>query len=159
MCTESVMPSNYPVLCHPLLFLPSIFPSISSVSVTFNSLWSHGLQHTRLPCPSPTPKACSNSCLSSQWCHPAISSSVVPFSSRFQSFPASRSFPMSQFFASGGQIIGVSAKVLEFQPMPKNVQITTQLHSSHTLASAAQNSPSQASTVREPWTSRCSSWI
>ena len=133
MCTESVMPSNHPVLCHPLIFLPSIFPSISSVSVISNSLWPHGLQHARLPCPLPSPKACSNSCPSSRWCYPTISFSVVPFS-RLQSFPASGSFPMSQFFASGGQIIGVSAKVLEFQPMPKNVQTTTQLHSSHTLA-------------------------
>ena len=77
-------------------------------SVVSNSLWPHGLQHTRLPCPSPTPGVHSDSCPSSQWCHPAISSSVVPFSSCLQSFPASGSFPMSQFFASGGQSIGVS---------------------------------------------------
>ena len=70
---------------------------------------THGLQHTKLPCPSPTPGACSNSCPLSQWCHPTISSSVVPFSSHLQSFPASESFPMSQLFASGGQSIGVSA--------------------------------------------------
>ena len=82
-----------------------------------DSLWPHGLQHARLPCPSPTPKACSNSCPSSQWCHPTISSSVVPFFSCLQSFPASRSFPMSQFFASGGQSIGVSASVV-----PMNIQ-------------------------------------
>ena len=63
----------------------------------------------RLPCPSPTPKACSNSCPSSQWCHPTVSSSVVPFSSCLQSFPASGFFPMSQFFASSGQSTGVSA--------------------------------------------------
>ena len=69
----------------------------------------HGLQHARLPCPSPTPRACSNSCPSSRWCHPTISSSVVPFSSCLQSFPASGSFQMSQFIASGGQSIGVSA--------------------------------------------------
>ena len=74
-----------------------------------NSLQPHGLQHARLPCPSPTPRACSNSCPSSQWCHPTISSSVIPFSSCLQSFPASRSLPMSQFLASGGQSIGVSA--------------------------------------------------
>ena len=74
-----------------------------------DSLWPHGLQHTRLPCPSPTPRACSNSSSSSQWCHPTISSSVIPFSSCLQSFPAPGSFPMSQFFASGGQSIGVSA--------------------------------------------------
>ena len=71
-----------------------------SHSVMPNSLWPHGLQHARLPCPSPTPRACSNSCPSSQWCHPTISSSVIPFSSCFQFFPASGSFPISQFFTS-----------------------------------------------------------
>ena len=80
-----------------------------SCSVMSDSLWPHGLQHTRLPCPSPTPRACSNSCPLSRWCHPTISSSAVPFSSCLQSFPASGSFPVSWFFASGGQSIGVSA--------------------------------------------------
>ena len=84
-----------------------------------NSLWPHELQHARLPCPSPTPGACSNSCPSSQWCHPNISSSVMPFSSCLQSFPASGSFPMSQFFTSGGQSIGVSASV---SVLPTNIQ-------------------------------------
>ena len=65
-------------------------------------LWPHGLQHTKLLCPSPSPGACSNTCPLSQWCHPTISSSVVPFSSCLQSFPASGFFPMSQLFASGG---------------------------------------------------------
>ena len=74
-----------------------------------DSLRPHGLQDARPPCPSPTPRACSNSCLSSWWCHPTISSSVVPFSSHLQSLPSSGSFPVSQFFASGGQSIGVSA--------------------------------------------------
>ena len=74
-----------------------------------DSLWPHGLQHTRLPYPSPTPGVCLNSCPSSRWCHPTISSSVVPFSSCLQSFPASGAFQMSQLFASGGQSIGVSA--------------------------------------------------
>ena len=74
-----------------------------------NYLWPHGLQYARLPCLSPSPGACSNSCPLSQWCHPAISSSVVPFSSCLQSFPASGSFPVSQFFTSGGRSIGVSA--------------------------------------------------
>ena len=74
-----------------------------------DSLWPHGLQHARLPCPSITPRACSNSCPSSQWYHPTISSSVIPFSSYLQSFPASGSFPMSQFFPPGGQSIGVLA--------------------------------------------------
>ena len=79
-------------------------------------LWLHGMQCTRLPCPSPTPGAYSNSCPLSQWCHPATSSSVVPFSSCLQSFSASGSFPISQFFASGGQSIGVSAD------LPMNIQ-------------------------------------
>ena len=77
-----------------------------------DSLWPHGLQHARLPCPSPTPRACSNSRPLSQWWHPTISSSIVPFSSRLQSYLASGSFPMSQFFPSGGQSIGVSASTL-----------------------------------------------
>ena len=76
-----------------------------------DSLQPHGLQHLRLPCPSPTPRAYSNSCLQSWWCHPTISYSVIPFSSYPQSFPASESFPMSQLFASGGQNIGVSASI------------------------------------------------
>ena len=74
-----------------------------------NSLWSHELQHARPPCPSPTPGVHSDSRPSSPWCHPAISSSVVPFSSCSQSLPASESFPMSQLFAWGGQSTGVSA--------------------------------------------------
>ena len=73
------------------------------------SLWPHGLQHARLPFPSPTPGACSNSHPLSRWCHATISSSVTPFSSCLQSFPASGSFPMTQFFTAGGQSIGVSA--------------------------------------------------
>ena len=77
-----------------------------SCSAVSESLRPHGLQHPRLPCPSPSPGVCSNSCPLSRWCHPAISSSVVPFSSRPQSFPASGSFPMGQLFASGGQSIG-----------------------------------------------------
>ena len=90
-----------------------------SRSVMSDSLRPHGLQHTRLPCPSPTPRACSNSCPSSQWCHPTISSSVVPFSSCLQSFPASGSFPISPFFASGGQSTGVSALA---SVLPMNIQ-------------------------------------
>ena len=90
-----------------------------SCSVVCDSLWSHGLQHTRLPCSSPTPRACSNSCLLSSWCHPTVSSSVVPFSSCLQSFPALRSFPMSQFFTSDAQSIGVSASA---SVLPMNVQ-------------------------------------
>ena len=79
-----------------------------SHSVVCNSLWPHGLQHPRPPCPSPTPGVYSNSCPLSQWCHPTISSSVIPFSSHLQSLPSSRSFQRSQLFASGGQSIGVS---------------------------------------------------
>ena len=93
-----------------LVFTNYIYPINSlqfSHSVVSDSLQPHGLQHARLPCPSPTPRACSNS--SSRWCHPTISSSGVPFSSHLQSFPASGSFPMSRFFASGGQCFGVSA--------------------------------------------------
>ena len=84
-----------------------------------DSLWPHWLQYTRPPCPSPTPGAYSNSCLSSPWSHPTISSSVVPFSSCLQSFPASGSFQMSQFFASGSQSIGVSASA---SVLPMNIQ-------------------------------------
>ena len=80
-----------------------------SCSVMSDSLQPHETQHTRPPCPSPTPGVHSDSCPSSQWCHPAISSSVVPFSSCPQSLPASESFPMSQLFAWGGQSTGVSA--------------------------------------------------
>ena len=90
-----------------------------SHSVVLNSLWPHGLQHTRPPCPSPTPGVYSTSCPSSQWCHPAISSSVIPFSSCPQSLPALGSFPMSQLFTWGGQSIGVSASI---SVLPVNIQ-------------------------------------
>ena len=86
-----------------------------SHSVISDSLQPHGLQHTMLPCPSPSPVACSNSCPLSRWCFPTISSSVIPFSSCLQSFPESGSFPMSQFFTSGGQSIGASASVSVLQ--------------------------------------------
>ena len=85
----------------------------------FDSLWFHGLQYSRPPCPSPTPGIYSNSCPLSQWCHPTISSSVIPFSSRLRSFPASGSFPMSQFFTLGGQSTGVSASA---SVLPMNIQ-------------------------------------
>ena len=88
-------------------------------SVVSDSLWSHGLQHARLPCLSPTPRVCSNSGPSSWWCHPPISSSVVPFSSCLQSFPASGSFQMNQLFSSCGQSIGVSASA---SVLPMNIQ-------------------------------------
>ena len=87
-----------------------LFTSVQfSCSVVSNSLWPHESQHSRPPCPSPTPGAHSNSRPSSRWCYPAISSSVIPFSSCPQSLPASRSFAMSQLFASGDQSTGVSA--------------------------------------------------
>ena len=85
-----------------------------SHSVVSDSLWPHGLQHARFPCPSPTPRAWSDSYQSSWWCHPTISSSTIPFSC-LQSFPASGSFPMGQFFALGGQRIGVSASASVLQ--------------------------------------------
>ena len=97
--------------------------SLSSVqfsrSVVSNSLGPHGLQHARLPCPSPTPRVDSNSCPLSRWSHPMISFSVIPFSFCLQSFPASGSFPMSQLFASGGQSIGVS---ISASVLPMNIQ-------------------------------------
>ena len=96
----------------------SLFSSVQfSCSVMSSSLWPHGLQHARIPCPSPTPSAYSNSCPSSWWCQPTISSSVVPFSSHLQSFPVSGSFQTNQFFASGGQSIRASASFL-----PMNIQ-------------------------------------
>ena len=90
-----------------------------SCSVMSDSLWLHGLQHTRLPCPLSSPRVCSNSCAFSEWCHPTISSSVVPFSSCLQSFPASGSFLTGQIFTSGGQSIGVSPSA---SVLPTNIQ-------------------------------------
>ena len=92
---------------------------VSVQSLRSNSLWPHGPQHARLPCQSPTPGVYSDSCPSSQWCHPTISSSVVLFSSCLQSFSASGSFPVSQFFASDGQSFGVSASA---SVLPVNIQ-------------------------------------
>ena len=100
-----------PTLCDPTDGLPPGFPVPGILQA--RTLWPHRLQQTRLPCPG----TCSNSCPLSQWCHPTISSSVVPFSSCLQSFPTSGSFPMSQFFVSGGQRIGASGSVL-----PMNIQ-------------------------------------
>ena len=108
--------------CHLGISLCSSFIGSSvqfSCSVISDSLWPHGLQHSRPPCPSPTPRACLNSCPLSQWCYPTISSSVIPFSSCPQSSPASGSFPMSQFFTSGSQSIGVSTST---SVLPVNTQ-------------------------------------
>ena len=90
-----------------------------SHSVMSNSLWPHGLQHTRPPCPSPAPRVCSNSCPLSQWCHATISPSVLPFTSCIQSFLASGSFPVNQFFSAGGQNLGFSAPA---SVLPMNIQ-------------------------------------
>ena len=100
-----------------------VFCTLSSVqfsrSVVSDSLRPHGLQHARPPCPSPTPRVYSNSCPLNQWCHPTISASFFPFSSRLQSFPASGSFQMSQFLTSGGQSTGVSDSA---SVLPMNTQ-------------------------------------
>ena len=99
-------------------WLPKVI-QFSSVAQSCQTLRPLGLKHIRFPCPSPTPRACSNSCPLSQWCHPTISSSVIPFSSYLQSSPASGSFSMSQFFTSGGQSIRVSASA---SVLPLNIQ-------------------------------------
>ena len=99
--------------------IPTVKGFQFSHSVMSNSLQPLGLQHTRLPCPLPTPGSCSNSCPSSRWCHATISSSVIPFSSCLQSSPASGSFLMRQLFASGSQSIGASASA---SVLPVNIQ-------------------------------------
>ena len=109
LCTEA---SRVVLQRFPGTWMVIIFPGQSfqfSCSVMSDSLWPHELQHARLPCPSPTPRTCSNSCSLSWWYHPIIASSVVLSSSCLQSFPASGSFPISHFFTSGGQSIRVSA--------------------------------------------------
>ena len=95
-----------------LLNMLSQSVQFSSVAQLYPSLWPHESQHARPPCPSPTPRVYPNSAPLSRWCHPTISSSVIPFSSRLQSFPASGSFPVSQFFASGSTGVSASASVL-----------------------------------------------
>ena len=121
-------------------------------------LQPHGLQHASLPCPSPTPGACPNSCPSSWWCHPTISSSVIPFSSYLQSFPTSGSFPMSQFFTSGGQSIEHSASA---SILPINIQYWLDLFAIQgTLKSLLQEEEFKSinSLVRVPWTARRSNY-
>ena len=99
---------------------PHVHGSVQfSRSVVSDSLRPHELQHARLPCPSLSPGACSDSCPLSRWCHPTVSSSVFPVSSHLQSFPASRSFPMSQLFISGGQSTGASDST---SVLPLNIQ-------------------------------------
>ena len=102
---------NYDESCDPV--------QISSVAQSCLTLWPHELQHARPPCPSPTPGVYTNLCPLRRWCHPTISSSVIPFSSCPQSFPVSESFPMSQLFTSGGQSVGVSAST---SVLPMNTQ-------------------------------------
>ena len=105
-----------------LLHLPNVDVNLFSQfshSAMSDSLWPHGPQDGRLPCPSPTPRSCSNWCPSSQWCHPTISFSVVPFSSCLQSFPGSGSFPTNQCFSSGCQSIGASVST---SVLPMNIQ-------------------------------------
>ena len=122
-CRRESISLPFPAFLGPPTFLGSWSLQFSSVqfisSVLSNSLWPHESQHTRPPCPSPTPGVHSNSCLSSRWCHLAISSSVVPFSSCPQSLPASGSFPMCQLFAWSGQSIEVSALA---SVLPMNTQ-------------------------------------
>ena len=132
-CPHHIVAPNFVALCPPdfgwwpscLIYFSfrllwnwrGLDPVQFSRSAMSDSLWPHGLQLSRLPCPSPTPRACSNSCPSNRWYHPPISSSVVPFSSCLQSFPAPGSFQMSQPFTSGGQSVGASSSVL-----PMNIQ-------------------------------------
>ena len=113
-----LLPSDVPFFgCNTIS--SSIYQLLFSHSVVFHSLQPHGLQHARLPYPSPSPGACANSCPLSQWCHPAISSSVIPFSSCLQYFPPSGSFLMSWLFASGGQSVRASASA---SVLPMNIQ-------------------------------------
>ena len=117
---ESILITSSPkCLTFNLSFIFVTAFEFSSVAQYCPTLQHHGLQHARPPCPSPAPGVHSNSCPLSQWCHPLISSSVVPFSSSLQYFPASGSFQMSQFFASHSQSIGVSASV---SVLPMNTQ-------------------------------------
>ena len=102
-----------------LKILVTIYHLLFSCEAVSDSLWPHGLQHARLPCPSSTPRACLNSCPLSQWCHPTISFSVITFSSCLQSFPESGSFLMSQFFTSGGWSIRASSSA---SVLPMNIQ-------------------------------------
>ena len=110
--------SHSVLFCFQSVDLYSLFSSVQSLRHV-QLFVTHGLQHARPPCLSPIPRACSNSCPLSQWCHPTISSSVIPFSFCLQSFPASGSFQMSQFFTSGGQSIGFSASA---SVLPMNIQ-------------------------------------
>ena len=111
--------SEVPISFIVIILSKMIVSQFSQLTVMSDFLWQHGLQHTRLLCLSPDPRACSDSCPSSRWCHPTILSSVVPFCSCPQYFPESGSFLMSQLFASGGQSIAVSASA---SVLPMNIQ-------------------------------------
>ena len=133
------------ISCSIYLSLPDIFqliwimPSVQfSLSVVSDSLRPHELQHARPPCSSPTPGVYSNSCPLSWWCHPTNSSSIIPFSSCPQSFPASGSFPMSQFFAFGGQSIRVSAST---SVLPMNTQEWSPLKRTCSSRDSQESSP------------------
>ena len=135
------------------MFLNKVWCSVQfSCSVMFDTLWPHEPQHTRPSCPSPTPRVHTNPCPLSWWCHQTISSSVVPFFSCPQSFPASGSFPISQLFTSGGQSIGVSASVSvppmntqDWSPLEWTVWIS--LQSKGPLKSLLQHHCSKASII------------
>ena len=153
----------FPPLCYNIYS----FSSVQFSSVMSNSLPPHGLQHARPPCPSPTPRVYSDSHPSSPWCHPAISSSVFPFSSCPQSLPASESFPMSQLFTWGGQSFGVSASA---SVLPMNTQDWAPLGWTDwiSLQSKGLSRVFSNTTVQKhqffgaqpsSWTSRCSSWF
>ena len=111
---QTTFPSTLQI--RPNLLLCYCYSSVTKVCLT---LWLHGLQHARLPCPSPSPRVCPSSCPLSQWWHPTISSSVNPFSSYLQSFPESGCFPVSQLFSSGGQSVGASVPA---SVLPMNIQ-------------------------------------
>ena len=122
-----------------------------SLSVMSDYLCPRGLQHNRLLCPSLTPGACSNSCPLSQWCHPTVSSSVVPFSTCLQSFPAPGSLPMSQFFTSGGQNNGASASA---SVLPMNIQDWLPLKKGECWRTDAFELWYWRRLLRVPWTAR-----
>ena len=142
---QSLKTSGYSLLSHSHPSLEDNFSLVQfSCSVVSDYLRPHELQHARPPCPSPTPGLYSHSCPLSPWCHPTISSSVVPFSSCPQSLPASGSFQMSQLFASGGQSIGVQLQHQSFQWTPRTDLLAVQ----GTLKSLLQYHGSKASILR-----------
>ena len=132
-----------------IIHLHSVSVQFSPVAQSCPTLRPHGLQHARLPCPSPTSGACSNSCPLSLGCNPTILFSVVPFSSCLQSFPALGSFPLSQFFASGGQSIGVSASA-SVLPMNIHDRFPSGLTKTHLSQKKKTNLSLRIRTSRKP---------